>query len=360
MQKPVVFFSHASRDRDAVDPIRRRILEVTGNAIDIFMSSDGSSIPFGRNWLKEIVDALRDCRLMFVWMTPTSVRSNWIPFESGHAYARGIRVIPVGLLGVSVSSIGAPINLLQGFDVTSGRSLNNVIAVINDEFQLTFPDAFSDDFYTTSVENQSHEFDAELLEYVTGLNCTYSTITIQKDNKAAVRNDWRTIFRDILEQHDVQYTDGPGKLYGIGFNVYQSQDRSTSKEFDVKAFIDPLALNGMYRVWTDALQRFYDSEVPYCFIVPAINDQFDLPDDESLIGARLLNSEVSFDTDLPNVLFRFRNILFRILVQRQGPTAKKEMILLVPRDNDGPIPLLSLMELLEARHVLQKRKITKA
>jgi len=83
--KPVIFFSHSSRDRDAIQPIRDRLLEHTGNAIDVFMSSDGASIPFGRNWLKEIEDALSDCSLMFVWMTPTSVGSSWIPFESGHA-----------------------------------------------------------------------------------------------------------------------------------------------------------------------------------------------------------------------------------------------------------------------------------
>ena len=84
--KPTVFFSHSSLDKDRLLPIRNRILEGTGNAIEVFMSSDGASIPFGKNWLREIERALHDCKLMFVWVTPNSLRSNWIYFESGCAY----------------------------------------------------------------------------------------------------------------------------------------------------------------------------------------------------------------------------------------------------------------------------------
>ena len=62
--KPIIFFSHASRDRDVILPIRTRLLQGTGNAIEVFMSSDGASIPFGRNWLKEIEEALKECKLM--------------------------------------------------------------------------------------------------------------------------------------------------------------------------------------------------------------------------------------------------------------------------------------------------------
>ncbi len=44
--KPTVFFSHSSLDRDRIKPIKEHILDKTGNTIQIFMSSDGASIPF--------------------------------------------------------------------------------------------------------------------------------------------------------------------------------------------------------------------------------------------------------------------------------------------------------------------------
>ena len=59
--KPTIFFSHSSFDTDKIVPIKDFILERTGNSLRIFMSSDGASIPFGTNWLKEIEDALVDC-----------------------------------------------------------------------------------------------------------------------------------------------------------------------------------------------------------------------------------------------------------------------------------------------------------
>ena len=85
--KPVIFFSHSSSDRDAIVPVRDRLLQGTGNSIEVFMSSDGASIPFGKNWLREIEEALKRCKLMFVWMTRSSIRSQWIPFESGFSYS---------------------------------------------------------------------------------------------------------------------------------------------------------------------------------------------------------------------------------------------------------------------------------
>lgn len=47
MYKPTIFFSHSSLDSSAILPIKNRITAITANVLDIFMSSDGQSIPFG-------------------------------------------------------------------------------------------------------------------------------------------------------------------------------------------------------------------------------------------------------------------------------------------------------------------------
>lgn len=140
--KPTIFFSHSSIDHDRIKPIKEYILKKTGNAVKIFMSSDGASIPFGKSWLKEIEEALINCKLMFVWVTPNSAKSNWIYFESGYVYSRKINVVPIGFDGIKLENLPAPLNLLQGFNINSSASLNNIIAIINREFNLTFPDIF--------------------------------------------------------------------------------------------------------------------------------------------------------------------------------------------------------------------------
>jgi len=87
MTKPIIFFSHSGRDAELIKAIKDRINLKTGNSLDIFLSSDGTSIRGGTNWVIEVERNLDNCKLMFVFMTPNSLRSEWIYFESGHAYS---------------------------------------------------------------------------------------------------------------------------------------------------------------------------------------------------------------------------------------------------------------------------------
>lgn len=100
MEKPTIFFSHSSKDRDAILPIKEKLMKITSGVIQIFMSSDGQSIPFGKNWVHKIEEIGLNQRkkLLFVFVTPTSIESGWIYFEAGFAYSKGIDVIPVGVL----------------------------------------------------------------------------------------------------------------------------------------------------------------------------------------------------------------------------------------------------------------------
>ena len=47
MEKPVIFFSHATRDGKALKSLQKLISERFGDAFDVFLSSDGQSIAFG-------------------------------------------------------------------------------------------------------------------------------------------------------------------------------------------------------------------------------------------------------------------------------------------------------------------------
>lgn len=145
MSKPVVFFSHSSRDEPVLRRLKDLILAKTGLTIDVFLSSDGQSIPLGRNWVYRIEAALSETGVMFVFISPNSLGSHWLYFEAGYTYARKIRVVPIGALGVDLSSVGPPLGLLQGFNIRNADGLNNLLAVINDEFGFGHPLSFTDD-----------------------------------------------------------------------------------------------------------------------------------------------------------------------------------------------------------------------
>ncbi|MTV80710.1 toll/interleukin-1 receptor domain-containing protein, partial [Streptococcus pneumoniae] len=54
MNKPTVFFSHSSLDKEIAKSLKDKLIEYTGGTVQIFVSSDGESIPFGKNWLSTI------------------------------------------------------------------------------------------------------------------------------------------------------------------------------------------------------------------------------------------------------------------------------------------------------------------
>ena len=140
--KPVVFFSHSSRDKVPLAVLKQRFVDLTGGTIDVFLSSDGQSIRLGSNWVASVEQALRAAKIMFVFVSPNSLHSPWLYFETGHAYSKEIAVIPVGLFGVDIGLLPPPMNLLQGFNVTDADSLNNLIVTANETFRFSHKPGF--------------------------------------------------------------------------------------------------------------------------------------------------------------------------------------------------------------------------
>lgn len=168
MNKPTIFFSHSSKDKDLILSIKNKLDKSTGGVMEIFMSSDGQSIPFGSNWIHKIEDGLQAAKIMFVFVTENSISSGWIYFEAGYAYSKGIQVIPVGI-GVDIGALKAPLNLLQGFNILSEDSLNNFITIINRTFDYRFENAFGYDDYLDVISNISAEaFNTIKFEEVVG------------------------------------------------------------------------------------------------------------------------------------------------------------------------------------------------
>lgn len=157
MNKPIVFFSHTTADKETILSIKEKVDSITGGAIDVFMSSDGQSIPFGTNWIHKVESGLMNSRLMFVFVSENSVSSGWVYFETGYAYSKGIRVVPIGL-GIDIGSLKPPLNMLQGFNISSEESLNNIINILNKEFDYHFEGQFSKEDYVSITSCLSTDF----------------------------------------------------------------------------------------------------------------------------------------------------------------------------------------------------------
>ena len=168
VSKPTVFFSHSSRDREVVQRLQRFVAERTGRAVELFVSSDGQSIPGGHNWSARVHEALAGAQLMFVFVSPQSLDSRWIYFEAGYGYRGDIAVVPLGILGVALDRIPAPLNILQGFEIRSPDGLANVIDRINRTFDFGFDTRVSDADYAR-IFAEAAPGDAPELDAVTAV-----------------------------------------------------------------------------------------------------------------------------------------------------------------------------------------------
>lgn len=201
MNKPTLFFSHSSKDKEMVLSIKTKLDIATGGVMEIFMSSDGQSIPFGTNWIHKIEEGLQAAKIMFVFVTQNSISSGWIYFEAGYAYSKGIQVIPVGI-GVDIGSLKAPLNLLQGFNILSEDSLNNFITIINKTFDYRFANAFNYNDYLEVIKTFSPEVvnTIKFEEVVDRAECAfYGEETI---NGEKVKYDIDKFFEDIAAYLD--------------------------------------------------------------------------------------------------------------------------------------------------------------
>lgn len=199
MSKPTLFFSHSSKDKDMVLAIKNKVMQYTSGTLEIFQSSDGESIPFGTNWIHKVEEGLKEAKVMFVFITEKSISSGWIYFEAGYAYSKDVHVIPVGI-GVSVGDLKAPLNLLQGFNITSADSLNNFLTIINREFNYSFSAQFTDDdfneiiSYSPGSKTTHMQFD----DIVKSIN--YKLLAEYSDGQGGkVQYDIATYFEKIVQ-----------------------------------------------------------------------------------------------------------------------------------------------------------------
>lgn len=166
--KPMVFLSHSSRDAEALIRLKKLLVEKTSGTVEFFLSSDEVSIIYGHNWIEQILTALSKASVSFTFLSPNSLHSQWIFFEAGLAYQRGIQVVSVGILGVNIGEVPPPLGLLQGFNLDSAKGLGKIVKILNDCFAYSCPteftktdfDIFEKDILesTSAVSEGHHEF----------------------------------------------------------------------------------------------------------------------------------------------------------------------------------------------------------
>jgi len=131
MNKPLVFISHISEEKEVAISFKELIETSYLGMINVFVSSDHSSVPLGQKWLEDITIALKNCVVEIVICSPQSVTRPWINFEAGAGWVRDIPVIPLCHSGMEPPNLPLPLNLLQAAKATENSSLKLILPVLD-------------------------------------------------------------------------------------------------------------------------------------------------------------------------------------------------------------------------------------
>jgi len=121
------------------DLIKIRLTQDFIGLVDVFESSDRTSIPVGSKWLAEVTVALNKADLHVVLCSPESIGRPWINFEAGAAHLRGIPIIPICHSGLKVPQLPVPLSESEGFLLSEAGALERLYSLIAKNLGSTVP-----------------------------------------------------------------------------------------------------------------------------------------------------------------------------------------------------------------------------
>jgi hypothetical protein len=126
MANKQVFISHISKESALAQVLKERLLADFAGRLDVFVSSDRSSIGAGTKWLDEVDQALKQADLVVVMASPESMTRPWVNFEAGAVWLRGTRLVPACHSGMTPATLPNPLNMLQAIDFADATGLQKL------------------------------------------------------------------------------------------------------------------------------------------------------------------------------------------------------------------------------------------
>ena len=179
--KPSVFFSYSSKDKDIIENIKKKLTKYLSKCVDIYIYSDEDAKKKGINWQLELLDSLKKSQILFIFISPSSIKSPWVYFEAGFIKALERRIIPVCILGANKSDLPPPLEHITSFNITSYDSLNTIISIINDEFGYAHEHKFSSEDFKEIFSKGVRSGLSEYLKYFDKM--FYYPPIIDQDNR---------------------------------------------------------------------------------------------------------------------------------------------------------------------------------
>lgn len=135
------FISHASGESELAKLLKDRIESDFLGVIDVFVSSDGTSLVAGTQWLEDVKLRLRDADFYIVLCSQHSVDRPWINIELGAALTRDKPVIPLCHTDLLARQfVRRPLSDYEAFDASNPDGLKSLYEALRRSLASRMPD----------------------------------------------------------------------------------------------------------------------------------------------------------------------------------------------------------------------------
>lgn len=238
MDKPVVFISHITEEKEMAVALKELIGESFLGMMEIFVSSDEESLPMGSRWLDNVTEALKNCSIELILCSPQSVKRPWINFEAGAGWIRDIPVIPLCHSGMEPCKLPVPLNLLQAAKIDDVSSLKLIFHVLASAIGVNIPKTVFDDFAVKMKELEEKytfwdDINCEMTFLFNNYNNIFEAVKRGSYNIELSEFDIRELDKNMRKLIKKGYLSikrtGGGSFYGYGMRY--EVDISSTEEY---------------------------------------------------------------------------------------------------------------------------------
>ena len=136
-----VFLSHLTVESRLADIVRKHIASDFLGLVDLFVSSDVTSIPVGTQWFDTLVAALQTSEMHLVLCSPESISRPWIHYEAGAAGVRGVPTVPLCHSGLQHEQLPVPLSEAQGIQLSDPEGIRALYSAIATKLTSHVPTA---------------------------------------------------------------------------------------------------------------------------------------------------------------------------------------------------------------------------
>jgi TIR domain len=134
-----VFISHASGEAPLAEILQRHITKDFIGLVEVFVSSDGTSIAVGDHWMDGVVHALQNADIYAVLCSQHSIERRWINIELGAALGRGQPIIPICHTDLTPGQLQRPLEDSQAIQASDPERLRALYGRLADELGAAIP-----------------------------------------------------------------------------------------------------------------------------------------------------------------------------------------------------------------------------